>query len=93
VGNEGVIVRSVTGRSKRLPWPEVTGFREVNPRLVNGSATRGVVAVAVICRDGEALITGGCYSQRWSKKSGYTRVRDMVRALQNERAAAGQHAP
>jgi hypothetical protein len=40
-----------------------------------------------------ALITGGCYFQRWSKESGYTRGRDMLRALQNERAAAGQHAP
>ena len=93
VGRGGVTVRSVLGRSRRVPWQDVAAFQVVRPRLRGEAASQGTVAVAVTCRDGQTLTTGGCYFLRWTNKSGNKKVVQMLRALEAERAAAGQEPP
>jgi hypothetical protein len=80
-----VMVRSALGWSRRVSWPDVTGFRALKvPRWI---APGGARRVAVVCRDRRPLTTAACFFQPSTKKSGYRRVDEMLRALEAERAA------
>jgi hypothetical protein len=92
VGAEGVTVRSALGRSRRVPWREVTGFQAIRAPLWDLSP-RGTRAVAVVCSDGRLLTTAGCYFVRWSRKSSNARLTDMLRALEAERPASAAPPP
>jgi hypothetical protein len=86
VGAGGVTVRSALGWSRRVSWQDVTGFGALEvPRW---KAAGGARMVAVVCRDRRPLTTAACFYQPWTKKSGYERVDEMLRALEAERAAA-----
>jgi hypothetical protein len=93
VGAEGVTVRSALGWSRRVPWQEVVGFQAVRPSAWVVSSSVAARAVAVVCRDRRPLTTAGCYFTRSSKKSGFRRVDEMLRALEAERVAAGMEPP
>jgi len=79
----GVTVVPVFGRTRRLPWPDVYGFRiDAVPNLRNRV---GWLTVYVIGRDGSLLHTSGCIFQRSAKKSELARAQEVLGALEAER--------
>jgi hypothetical protein len=78
----GVTVVPVFGRTRRLPWPGVWGFR------IDQVPTRrraGWLAIYVISRDGNRLRTSGCIFEQSAKRSELARAQEVLRALEAER--------
>jgi Bacterial PH domain len=79
----GITVVPVFGRSRRLPWPDVRGFRL--DEVPNVRHRAGWLAVYVIPRDGNHLHTSGCIFERTAKRSQLARAQEVLRALEAER--------
>lgn len=80
VGADHLLVRNAGGRTRRIPWADVTRFEIGKPRgWRDQKGDSG--AIIVVCADGRRLDTSGCTTGVRTRQVD----RDMVRALEAER--------
>lgn len=91
VGHNGVLVRSMLGRSRWMLWPEIERFSIVRRRVPRGGQ---VAVIAVIFVDSrKPLLADACALERWGKD--WTKVNLKMGAIQNalENARGGIPGP
>jgi hypothetical protein len=85
VARDGVLVRSTLGRARWIPWPEIEKFEIITPPHWRGDYR----AIAVVRRGKSPLIADACAYIPWSKRTADRKtLRDLLRALEDERIAA-----
>lgn len=80
-GTAGVTVRSLLGRTRRVPWAEVKGFTAARPW---GPAWKA----AVVLHDGHQVMTGGCAFRSWWTWRRPVSLLKVMNALETERLRA-----
>ena len=83
---DGVLVRSILGRTNWIPWLEIEKFEIVEPPNWRGDYR----AIAVVRSGKRPLIADACSYIPWSKWTESNRkiLQDLVRALEDERIPA-----
>jgi len=78
-GADHLIVRTASGRTRKIPWARITRFEIGQPRGWRGSGDSG--AIIAVCADGRGWHTVGCETGLWTRQAD----RRMLRVLEAER--------
>lgn len=85
VGRDGVLVRSMWGRSRWIPWPAIERFSVVRRRIPRGGRV-AVIAVTFV-ENREPLFVAACAREPWGKTWTRTNLKmgTLLNALENAR--------